>query len=246
MPSYKIAGSKWSWTQVQTSPSLRGTWIHIPTLGLGSASKSSSRNLLGKVRPMNCPLSHWRAARAACCWTHLLCLPCIASKGVKVKPFFNPGMLILAFGLRRTHPSLIWYFNSRIFLLLLPFHRLGQWTETPGRQKPSPRSVVPLGAAQGQGRAGALAGKALPVLLASPSTRSDAAASVSAWPCHHRVTSGERWHLPGQCKALRSSLPIKYEQGTTLALRVINRPQKETAIKEWDMGWMRVACPRDQ
>lgn len=129
---------------------------------------------------MNCPLHYWEAAKAACCWTHLLCLPCTARKGVEVKPFFNPGMLISVFGLKRTHPSLIWCFNFRIFLLLLPFHRWGQWTEPPGRQKPSPRTVGSLGAAQGPGRAGALAGKSLHLLLALPSTWFSSAVSVCA------------------------------------------------------------------
>lgn len=94
----------------------------------------------GKADPWTVPTLP-RAAKAARCWTHLLCLPCIASKGVEVKPFFNPEMLILAFGLRRTHPSSIQCYNFRIFLFLLPFHWSGQWTEPPGRQKSSPRTV---------------------------------------------------------------------------------------------------------
>lgn len=214
MPSYKIFGSKWSWAQVQTSPNLRGTWIHTPTLGLGSASKSSSHNLLGKYRPMNCPLHYWGAVKAACCWTHLLCLPCTASKGVEVTPFFNPGMLIAAFGLRRTYPSLIWCSNFRIFLLPLAFHWLGQWTEPPGRQKPSPRTMRSLGAAQGPGRAGALAGKALDVLLHYPAL--GLAQQCLCQPgCATTEPQQSLGSLAPACHGLGSGSAIKYGQETT-------------------------------
>lgn len=199
MPSYKIAGSKWCWAQVQTSPNLRGAWIHIPTLGLGSASKSRSHNLLGKGRPMNCPLiAHWRAAKAACCWTRLLCLPCIASKGAEVKPFFDPAILILAFGLRRTHPFLTWCFNFRIFLLFLPSHQLGQWTEPPGRQKPSPGTVASLGAAQGPGRAEHWQGKPCTFPWHYPAL--ERAQQCLCQPCcattKLQQVLGDHWHLP--------------------------------------------------